>query len=260
MNIKNYINRIKYTGEITPNMVLLLQLQKAHLLSIPFENLDIHYGNKIDLDVAKIYAKVVEKGRGGFCYELNGLFFFLLKTIGFDAKIVSANVYNNDKKEFGKAFDHLTIIVKLNDIEYLVDVGFGEFTFFPLKLELNTIQTDSRGDFMIEMFEKGVYQVLKLSEGKKIIQYIFTIQEKVMNQFTEMCQYHQTSPDSHFTHQKLISRPTENGRITLAGNILKITDKGAIKKEVEFEKSEFEKYLLDWFNIDAASINTDGII
>ena len=82
MNIQEYIKRINYSGDITPNLVVLKQLQKTHLLNVPFENLDIHYGNLIELDLDKIYHKIVVKKRGGFCYELNGLFQSLLNTIG----------------------------------------------------------------------------------------------------------------------------------------------------------------------------------
>ncbi|MFT5823885.1 MAG: N-hydroxyarylamine O-acetyltransferase [Crocinitomix sp.] len=253
MNIKNYTNRINYSGDLTPNLIVLQQLQQAHLLNIPFENLDIHYGNQIDLELDKIYTKVIEKGRGGFCYELNGLFCSFLQKVGFDAKIIAANIFNNEKKEFGKDFDHLTIVVSLNNADYLVDVGFGEFTFLPLKIGLNTVQSDPRGDFKLEWVDSH-YQVVKIVEKTEIVQYIFTPQQKNLLKFAEMCQYHQSNSNSHFTQQKLISRPIDNGRITIAGNTLKITDKGAIKQEIKFDKSEFGTYLLEWFNIDEASI------
>ena len=90
--ISKYLQRINYSGDLIPTFDRLCKLQKIHLLNIPFENLDIHYGNKIVLDVDKIYNKIINRRRGGFCYELNGLFFTLLKSLGFDAKRISARV------------------------------------------------------------------------------------------------------------------------------------------------------------------------
>src|SRR5690554_4349646 len=150
IEIQPYLNRINYKGPLIPNLALLNTLQKNHLLNIPFENLDIHYGVPIELDMDKIFQKVVKKGRGGFCYELNGLFHHLLSAIGFNAKIISARVYDRKKGIYGKEFDHLAIIVMLENKEYLVDVGFGEFTFYPLTIEPGTIQSDPRGNYIIE--------------------------------------------------------------------------------------------------------------
>ncbi|MEL6986932.1 MAG: arylamine N-acetyltransferase, partial [Bacteroidota bacterium] len=128
MNIKEYLNRINYEGEIKLNIEVLKELQKCHLLNVPFENLDIHYNRTIQLDIGKFYNKIVIDRRGGFCYELNTLFQNLLHQIGFK-KIISARVYDHKKGSFGEEYDHLAIVVDLNQRAYLVDVGFGEFAF-----------------------------------------------------------------------------------------------------------------------------------
>jgi len=70
MNTETYLNRINYQGEIQINLATLVELQKAHLQTIPFENLDIHYKRKIILDIQSIYSKIISNKRGGFCYEL----------------------------------------------------------------------------------------------------------------------------------------------------------------------------------------------
>jgi len=254
MNIEAYLKRINYKGEINPGIEVLKKLHKTHLLHVPFENLDIHYDNPIHLDLDKIYEKIVVNERGGFCYELNGLFQNLLSKIGFDTKIVSARVYDVKKEEFGKEYDHLAIIVNLNQIQYLVDVGLGEFAFNPLKLELNSIQADPRGNFIIEDHEDEYYKVSKEENATKSIEYIFINKERTFNEFSEMCNYHQTSPNSFFTQKKLITRPTENGRITITGNTLKITEDGRTKVNEEFPEETYDKQLLKWFNIEAAKI------
>lgn len=248
MNINDYINRINYKGALNPSLAVLSDLQESHLLNVPFENLDIHFGNAIELDLGNIYHKIVVKGRGGFCYELNGLFNTMLKKIGFDSKIISARVYDAKKGDFGKEYDHLAIIVNLDNIKYLVDVGFGEFVFHPLKLELNTTQSDPRGDFVIEEYNDIYYQVSKVQGNTKSVEYIFSEKERAFDEFSEMCNYHQTSPESHFTQKKLISKPTKNGRITLTGNRLKVTEKGKVKTDLKLSEEEYEKELLKHFD------------
>jgi len=144
MDQRKYLARFNYKGKVEPTLEVLKDLQKSHLLRVPFENLDIHFNRKIELDIEWIYQKIVEQGRGGFCYELNGLFYELLKSIGFQVKRISARPYESNK-DFGKEYDHLAIIVRIQDLEYLTDVGFGEFVFHPLIVELDEAQQDQRG-------------------------------------------------------------------------------------------------------------------
>ncbi len=249
MKIKEYIERIKYKGELAADLNILKKLQEVHLLTIPFENLDIHYGKPIDLDVDEFYKKIVQNNRGGFCYELNGLFYALLKAIGYNVKMISARVYNSTKKEFGLEYDHLAIVAELNKVEYLVDVGFGEFAFNPLKIELNTIQSDSRGNFIIEEYNNKYYIVSKIKDEVKTPEYIFKNEARELSDFKEMSLHNQTSPNSHFTKKKLISKPTNNGRITITGNTLKITEAGKTITEKAFKENEFNDYLKKWFNM-----------
>lgn len=258
MNVQHYLNRINYEGALRPELNVLKHLQKAHLLSVPFENLDIHYGNSIEPDTNKIYKKVIDKKRGGFCYELNGLFNELLKAIGFSTKIISARVYNNEKQTFGQEYDHLAILVLIDEKTYLTDVGFGEFVFHPLEIELGKIQSDPRGDFIIETHENGYLKVSKLSAGEKITQYIFSTTERAMDEFSGMCTYHQTCPNSHFTQKKLISKPTENGRITISGTTLKVTENGVTTTETTFAEDTFGTLLLKCFGLDESKIDMES--
>ena len=133
METTRYLERIKYSGGLGLTMELLNALQKQHLLNVPFENLDIHYKTPIELSLTDIFEKVVNKRRGGFCYELNGLFFELLRSIGFPVKMVSARVFNNEQQTMSAEFDHLAIIATIDSLDYLVDVGFGEFALQPLE-------------------------------------------------------------------------------------------------------------------------------
>lgn len=90
MNVSAYPQRLNYAGPLEPTAGTLRSLHRAHLLAVPFENLDIHLGRPIVLDEAAFFHKIVERQRGGFCYELNGLFAALLRQLGFDVTLLSA--------------------------------------------------------------------------------------------------------------------------------------------------------------------------
>src|SRR5436853_6959712 len=114
MNVAAYLQRINYNGPMKPTAETLRHLHRAHLLTVPFENLDIHLGREIVLDAERIVAKVVEQRRGGFCYELNGAFAGFLVALGFDVKMLAAGVGRADGS-FGPLFDHMALLVQLDE-------------------------------------------------------------------------------------------------------------------------------------------------
>ena len=133
MNTEAYLDRINYRGSLAPNAETLRQLHLAHLLTVPFENLSIHYGEPIVLVEEVLFDKVVRRRRGGFCYELNGLFATLLHALGFNVVMLSAGVVNT-AGEVSAEFDHMTLLVHL-DQRWLADVGFGDLFREPLLME-----------------------------------------------------------------------------------------------------------------------------
>src|SRR5689334_10616650 len=136
MDVHAYLDRIGYRGAIEPTFETLAALQRAHLLAAPFENLDIGLGRPIVLDHGLLFDKIVTRRRGGFCYELNGLFAELLRALGFHVTRLAAGVARADG-EFGPEFDHLTLLVRepnQSGTQWLVDVGFGDSFRAPLRL------------------------------------------------------------------------------------------------------------------------------
>ncbi|MEO8413309.1 MAG: arylamine N-acetyltransferase [Ginsengibacter sp.] len=247
MDIKQYLKRINYFDPIDLTIEVLSKLQISHLLNVPFENLDIHNSTKIDL--TNLFNKIVTRKRGGFCYELNGLFYELLKEIGFTIKMISARVYDG-KKNYSAEFDHMALLTKIEDDNYLVDVGFGDFAFYPIKIELNKDTRDPGGIFRIETFDE-TYKVVKRKKanGEFIPEYIFSEKERELAEFYDRCNYHQTSNESHFTQKKICSLPTKSGRITLTGNTIKITENGKVKEQQLNSEQQIQQKLWNYFGI-----------
>ena len=247
MDIHQYLERINYSDAVAPTLEVLSKLQLAHLMNVPFENLDIHHHQKIDLN--HLFDKIVIRNRGGFCYELNGLFYELLKEIGFTVKMVSARVYEDEGK-YSPEFDHLALIVKIENMDYLADAGFGEFSFYPIQIELNKEMNDPRGIFKIETLDDH-YRIVKKknSEGKFFPEYIFSENARKMEEFSERWDYHQTNSDSHFKKKRICSLPTRTGRISLSGDVLKITDNGKVTEQKLNGEQEVREVLWKYFKI-----------
>ena len=216
VRMSDYLSRIGVDGaELRPDLETLKLLQSAHLKTVPFENLDIHWKRPIVLDVEKFYEKIVSGRRGGFCYELNGLFNVLLRSIGFETRLISARVFNGT--DFGPEFDHAAIIVTIDGEEYLADVGFGSFTTEPLRFVPDVEQNDPAGVFVIRKRDDSYFEVSKRTDDIWTPEYIFQSVPRDLSEFGEMCDFQQYSPDSHFTKGKLCSIMTETGRKTLSG-------------------------------------------
>jgi len=249
MNCDKYFSRIGYTGQPKTDYATLKELHRKHLYSVPFENLDIHTGREIKLDLNYIEDKVINRGRGGFCYELNGLFCQLLREIGFEVKMVSANVFDEDEKP-GAEFDHMALIVKAGGEEYLADVGFGDSFINPFAINLDMVNDDDAGFFQVVMENDKYNKLLRSEDGVYFTpKYLYSHAPRKMSDYSEMCIYHQTNPKSHFVKNKLCSLASEGGRVTLVNDKLIITKEG--KKEIAEIKSEteFNDNLSRYFNI-----------
>jgi N-hydroxyarylamine O-acetyltransferase len=233
LNVNAYLERIHYHGSHAPTAATLRELQVAHLLTVPFENLSIHSHEPIVLEDEALFTKIIERRRGGFCYECNGLFAVLLRALGFDVTTLSAEVANAEGG-FSQPFDHMTLLVKLEQ-RWLVDVGFGDSFLEPLLIDEGSEQIQGErayriireGDYLIMMrrdklslpttVAAGVEDAWNPNQNAGKPQYRFTLQPYEYEDFAGMCRYHQTSPQSHFTKGRICSRATANGgRITLS--------------------------------------------
>ena len=232
--------------EVGENALRLLQ--HRHLLSIPFENLDIHRKKPIALDTGRFYNKIVVNERGGFCYELNGLFNELLTDLGFKTRIVSARVFDGHGN-FSPEYDHLAIVVTLNGHDWLADVGFGEFAAQPLKVEIGTEQIDETGVFVIRGREDDYLEVAKKTVDGWRPEYIFKPAERDLNEFIPLCDFQQFSPDSHFFKGKICSIMTEDGRKTLSSDKFIVTRNGDREETLVASNDDFDAILLREFKI-----------
>lgn len=258
MNLPAYLQRINYTGPLDPTAETLAGLHHAHLLAVPFENLDIYLGQPILPDETAFFRKIVEGRRGGFCYELNGLFAALLRELGFDVTLLSARVAR-ESGCFGPEFDHLTLLVQLEE-RWLADVGFGECFREPLRLDEPGEQVQPMGSYRLSVGQTSeVFKTSEVCETRTLWerdkttgwqpQYQFTLQPRRLADFAGMCHYHQSAPESHFTQKRVCSLATPEGRVTLSDRRLIVTQNGRREERELGSQVEVESALREQFGL-----------
>ena len=249
MDTKAYLERIGYRGSTQASLSVLRKLHRRHLFSIPFENLDIHLHRPIILSETAFYKKIVQHRRGGFCYELNGSFAFLLKRLGFKVSMLSARVARRDGG-FTADFDHMVLLVQLKHL-WLADVGFGDSFTEPKRPDISSQQPDHGRDY--RLIRQGGWMILSRrneENGRWEPQYKFNLRPRKLSEFAPRCVWQQTSSKSHFKKGRVCTRLTSNGRLTLTDTKIVVT-RSINKVERLLENAEeFTVLLRRYFGIE----------
>ena len=251
MDISAYLARIDYAEAIKPDAQTLRGLQVAHMLHVPFENLDIGLKRRIQLSGEALWNKIVIQKRGGFCYELNGLFARLLNEIGFEVTYLNARVYNREG-ELGIDYDHLALLVKIpgQPARWLADVGFGDSFNDPLNFEERGEQIQGLRTYRLEQISNGYVTWQKNYDGSWERQYFFDLKpHKFPDHYEAACFYHQTSLESSFTRGSIISRATPDGRVSLEDGRLILTKNGQRSEHLIGQNEEYHALLKEYFGV-----------
>ncbi|XP_074864586.1 arylamine N-acetyltransferase, pineal gland isozyme NAT-3-like isoform X2 [Carettochelys insculpta] len=273
MNIREYFTRISYKGSCAnPDLETLTEVFQHHIRAVPFENLSIHCGETIELDLESTYNKIVRKKRGGWCMENNHLLWWVLKTLGYDTTILGAIVYDPEEKPYQNDIDHLLLKVDLDGKAYIVDGGFGTVyqMWEPMELISGKDQPQIPGIFRF-MEDNGIWYFEKIKRNqyspnqscsysdnreknacKKVYQ--FTLEPRELEDFRPQSVYLQTSPDSLFVKKSICSLQTTDGPWTLVGWTLtrvkyNYKENMDLMETTTLTDEEVEKTLKDQFGI-----------
>ncbi|KAI1900975.1 hypothetical protein AGOR_G00055370 [Albula goreensis] len=234
MNVESYFERIGFKGRFhKADLETLRSVHMQHVLSIPFENLSIHCGEVITLDLESIYNKIVVGRRGGWCFENNLLFSWVLKEMGYSVTMLGSRVFNSSKGEFSQMESHLINKVVIDGTAYIADVSYGTFgqIWHPLELISGKDQPQLPGVFRLTE-ESGTWILVKTgreplchdeSFAKKLQDkqskqiYSFTLTPRSVDHFLETSQFLQTSPESLYTNKSICSLQTLTGFSALVG-------------------------------------------
>ncbi len=262
VDIAAYCARIGVSGPLPPTAATLRRLHHAHMLAVPFENLDIHWGRPIVLEEARLFEKLVTQGRGGFCYEQNGLFAMVLRELGFSVDLLEARVGANPWED-SLPWDHMTLQVTLKE-RWLADVGFGDGFREPLLLDEAGSQARTEGTWRVEHDGCEGLHSSRTTAGDWKPEYRFRLRPCRLTDFVPGCEHHQHSPESHFTQQRVCSLATKTGRITLSDQrliqtegfpsrtIAAVTESGNVQRRERdlADETEFLQLLRERFGIE----------
>jgi N-hydroxyarylamine O-acetyltransferase len=251
MNIDKYLERINFNSLTLPDLKTLRWLHISHLQTVPFENLDIGLKRPIHMDEQALWEKIVTNKRGGFCYELNGLFAWLLKQIGFEVTYLNARVFDREGNP-GMDFDHLALLVQApgQSERWLTDVGFGDSFVEPLIFGETGEQIQGLRAYKLEQTPDGYIVWQRNYDETWERQYFFDLQpHKFPDEYESACLYHQTSPESSFTRGSIISRATPDGRVSLEDGKLILTHNGQRTERPVKSQDEYNSLLRKYFNV-----------
>ncbi|HAK45601.1 MAG TPA: acetyltransferase [Spirochaeta sp.] len=244
MDKRAYLTRIGINDELEPSLETLRLVQSRHLLSVPFENLNIHMYNKLTPDIHELFDKIVLQRRGGVCYELNYLYMVLLEKLGYQTSF-----YGGKAGENGTFYDHSFPMVEIDGKRYITDVGFGDNFLYPLEFKPDVPQLDPKGIFTIEYEGGGYYTIYKEFGGKRFRLYTFTLNQRKLSDFNERKIFYTTDPQSHFFKNLIVSMELENGRISLKQNKLLFTE-GNERRWIKVESfHHYVNLLFEYFGV-----------
>jgi N-hydroxyarylamine O-acetyltransferase len=246
MDVFACLERIGYDENVKRDEATLRGLQRAFLLSVPFENLDIHMGRHIAFTPEAVFRKVMRQNRGGFCYELNSLFHDLLKEIGFDVQFHGASMMRDGRP--GMKMGHMVLLVHINRETWLTDVGNGKSTREPLRLDATTQSSAEGVHYRVHQTEAGPALFETGENGQWKARFLIDPEPKTRESFIEACEWTQTSRDSKFTQQRLCTLARANGRVLLTDNKLTVSEDEKVN-EYEIPAKEYVACLRSYFGL-----------
>lgn len=251
MNLSTYLHRIGFTGDARPDLPTLRRIHRLHLAAIPYENLDVQLERKVGFDPGAIYRKLVTEGRGGWCYEMNGLLAWALEQIGFRVTRLAGAVRRDVAGDVSIG-SHLALCVHLDEL-YLADVGFGDGLIEPTPIVPSTFRQDDF-EFRLERLDEQWWRFHNQPQGGAP-SFDFQLLEAPLERLTARCEWLQSSPESPFVLNAVCQRYREGQLLTLRGSVLKIVRGPAIDKRTIESEDEFASVLREMFGIHLPEVS-----
>ncbi|WP_328489157.1 arylamine N-acetyltransferase family protein [Streptomyces zaomyceticus] len=262
LDLDAYLARIGYEterdGELAPDLRTLTALHRAHSRTFPFENLDVALGRRVPLDLKSLQAKLVERRRGGYCYEQNSLFAAVLERIGF--AVAGRGARNRSRGAARPPVTHALLVVVIDDEQWLADVGFGwQGPLEPVPLRDGAHVEQSGWTFGIGVEAEGIHVLRSLRPQGWIDLYAFSPQTLYPGDFTVMNHYSSSHPDSRFLGQVVAQRPGADVRRALVRDRLSTMGKDGVAEERIVKADELIAMLEGDFGIELDDEERTGL-
>ena len=254
MHIDAYLERIAFAGPLRPDFATLTALHRAHLFAIPFENLDVQLGRPVSIERAPIFEKIVTNRRGGWCFEMNGLFGWALAEVGFRVTR-SAGAVMREVSGDNAIGNHLVLGGELEEGNYLADVGFGDGPLDPIRVVPGAFSSHGF-EFALSRQDDGWWR-LHNHKGGGAASYDFNLAPADETLLASKCDWLQSTEESIFVQNAVCQRHTEEGLALLRGRMLrKLTPAGCTDRLIA-DADEYVSVLDEMFGLqlpEAASL------
>lgn len=253
MNLKKYLQRIAWSGPVSPTLDTLGGLLRAHNHHVPFENLDVQLGKPLTTSVSDAYDKIVRSRRGGWCYEQNGLLGWALGQIGFEVRRIAASVMRAERGADSHA-NHLTLLVNLPDdnSRWLVDAGFGGSLLHPIPLE-EGIYSHAPFNLGLRRLDDGHWQFWEnLGEGD--FSFDFEDRPADENAMSDRCHYLQTNEESGFVQNFVCQIRLPDVHLALRGRVLFVSTRDGRTMRTLQSADELVSTLKDEFKLGVPEV------
>ena len=244
--VSRYLERIGCRGGLTPCLETLVELQRQHVYSIPFENLDILAQVPPNLDRDYLFDKLVNRRRGGVCYELNTSFFNLLTALGFSARQISGRCYFDTPLT-----GHVFTLVHLPEGDFIADVGFGDNPVPVLSAEPGPAVEGYHAISWTERDEDGLLRLYQQRSGEESsFQYQFSLEPRRQEEFMDTFRFTAAPGNTKFSERHMCCRFTPEGRISLLkGTLTIIAYNRVVESRPIAPGAETERCLREYFDL-----------
>ncbi len=253
MDVDAYLARIGHEGPVRADAATLAALQAAHLTSVAFENLDVVAGAAQRTTPDWSVPKVVQRRRGGWCFELNSAFGSLLAAIGFPVTACSARVWDADAAELGPALDHLCLLVEADGERWLADVGFGDSVLAPLLTGTAEVQDLAPRPARLEQHDGELHHLQLGADGEWALQYVVDPTPRKLPEFQVRSDALAAGAgNGYFRDKPFATRAldaTSGDRVWLLGDRLKFRRGGVVGDPVAVEAAAWDDVLFEWFGM-----------
>lgn len=246
MDVRGYLERIGYRGQVAPTLDCLAEVHRCHALTIPYENLDIQLGRPVSHRIEDVFDKLVRRRRGGWCYEMNGLLCWGLREIGFEVLRATGGIHRRERGDSAMG-NHLVLLVNLDRRTYVADLGLGDGMRLPLPLAEGE-HTQCELTFRVEALEGGIWRIFNHSFGYPT-DYDLRVEEADESQLCSYAEQLQTSPDSVFVQNLDCELMTDNAITCLTGRVLRKKSASGTLRRLIGSADEMHAVLRETFGI-----------
>lgn len=248
MNLADYLTRIDYQGPIRPDLDCLNAIHQQHLLNIPYENVDVQLRRPLDMDLERIFEKIVHRRRGGWCYEMNGLLAWALREIGFDVMRLTGGVARREQGDEVLG-NHLVLNVNLEE-PYVADVGLGNGLIEPIPLRSGSFRQGHR-EFRLELLDDEIWRFHNFPGAIPLdFDFIFAPADEAL--LARTCESLQSDPASLFRQNLICQRLDRDGVYLLLGRVLIFFSESGQTKTILNSAQELSDSLLNVFGLSDA--------